>query len=88
MATNDIKIVLGAPLGKESKSPPLGGMETKYYPFNITSILRNDSFSPNRGHFRSANQHQATVPRSPAATMSLAERLAAEANAAVNERND
>lgn len=53
-----------------------GGMETKYYLFNITSILRNDSFSPNRGHFRSANQHQATVPRSPAATMSLAERLA------------
>lgn len=53
-----------------------GGMETKYYPFNITSILRNDSFSPNRGHFRSANQHQATVPRSAAATMSLAERLA------------
>ncbi|XP_073253360.1 diencephalon/mesencephalon homeobox protein 1-B-like [Porites lutea] len=51
-------------------------METKYYPFNITSILRNDSFSPNRGHFRSANQHQATVPRSAAATMSLAERLA------------
>ena len=50
------------------------GMETKYSPFNITSILRHDSFAPNRGHFR-VRPHQAAVSCAPV-TMSLAERLA------------
>ena len=50
------------------------GMETKYSPFSVTSILRHDSFASNRGHFRSVRAHQAVSY--PPATMSLAERLA------------
>ena len=49
-------------------------METKYSPFSVTSVLRHDSFAPNRGHFRSVRAHQAVSY--PPATMSLAERLA------------
>lgn len=49
-------------------------METKYSPFNITSILRHGSYSSNRGHFNSVKIHE-PVRLSPA-PMSLAERLA------------
>ena len=49
-------------------------METKYSPFNITSILRHGSYTSNRGHFHSVEIHE-PVRFSPA-PMSLAERLA------------
>ena len=51
-------------------------METKYHSsFSIASILLDDSFVPNRGHFIGATAHQAEIYPS-GATMSLAERLA------------
>ncbi|XP_067041319.1 diencephalon/mesencephalon homeobox protein 1-like isoform X2 [Acropora muricata] len=51
-------------------------METKdHSSFSIASILLDDSFVPNRGHFIGATAHQAEIYPS-GATMSLAERLA------------
>ena len=51
-------------------------METTYHSsFSIASILLDDSFVPNRGHFIGATAHQAEIYPS-GATMSLAERLA------------